>query len=269
MRFQRKHPVYKLFFGHLQAEDRHRLFPFKCHMLCQIQHKCRLTHGWPCRNQHQIRRLKPGSLIIQIHKPGLQAGYSSPCPGSSINLFHYIDDHLTNRNKLAPPASLRQVKDPLFCLRQRIAYLLGTRVAGIGDFLIQSDQAPCNRLFCYNLRIIFDIGRGKSLVHPAHEQLNTACLLRHSFFLQTCMQDHRFHRFPFIIKCNHGVIDHAHLLLVKIRPCDHFRGSHDLFIVYEHGADDGAFCFLIMGHNTFYECFIHLSPCSRITLPAR
>ena len=85
MGFQRKQTVHKLFFGHLKTKDGHSKILPERHVLGNIEHKRGLSHGRARCDQHQIRPLKAGKLVIQVNKAGGNTGDGSLCLRRAFN----------------------------------------------------------------------------------------------------------------------------------------------------------------------------------------
>ena len=217
--FHGKHTVDQLLLTHLQTEDGHGEIPFKCHIPCQVQHKGSLTHGRTGCNQHQIRGLQPCRAVIQIQEPGGNACDASSVPGRHLNLVHGIHNHLADGHvivRLMP--LLHQLKDTLLRILQDAFQAFFSRITGVGDLLIETDQTAQRGFLPHNARIIFYVGRGKRGRQQLPDKLQTAHLRGHILGLQAVLQRHQVHRTSPVVQLPHGLKEDSVLLIIEVIP---------------------------------------------------
>ena len=99
--FHGEQTVHQLFLTHLQAENGHALSGMESHILGDIQHERRLTHGRPCRDEHQIGGLHTCRPIIQVDEPCGDSRYVSVAVGSLLDLVHGVHDHFPNGHEVS------------------------------------------------------------------------------------------------------------------------------------------------------------------------
>ena len=163
-------------------------------MLRDIQHKRSLSHRRSGRDQDQVRPLQARQLIIQIDKPGRDAGYGASCFGGPLNDLQGVENDLLDGHKVLEIAPLHQLKYPL--LRHFQNFLQGTifQVAGVGDLLIEFDQPAQGCLFLDDLRIGFCVCRGLEACQDILRELQAADLRRNILLFQVLLQCDQIHR---------------------------------------------------------------------------
>ena len=111
---QGQQTVHQLLLGHLQTEHCYGHIVVKRHILGNVQNKSRLTHRRSRRHQDQIRRLKSGSLIIQINKTCRDSRNTSLISGSLFDLLYGIQHHV-----------------PRFWIRSKIFFSVTSRISWV------------------------------------------------------------------------------------------------------------------------------------------
>ena len=133
----------------------------ECHILRDVQHKRRFSHGRAGGHQYKIRRLQPGCPMIKIDESRSNSSDISFFLGSQFNFLQGIDDNLLDWHKIFRSTVLKEVKNLLFSLRHNVLYAVFIQIALAGNLLIDFNQPAQHGFLFDDIRIVFDVRRSR------------------------------------------------------------------------------------------------------------
>ena len=176
----------------------------------------RLSHGGAGGDQNQVRILQTRRLVVEVRKPGRNAGDIAIGLGGGNDLVHCIQDHIPNGHIVPRIVLLGQpehaVLGPLHELPCRL--LLGIGV--VCDLLVRADQGPQHCLLGHDPAVALDVRRGRHLGDQTADRLGAVGLRREVLLPQGVLERHDVDGHALLIELDDRLKHDAVLPVVEV-----------------------------------------------------